>query len=338
MEWKLFRKEFDVVLEEFFKQKLEKLQTYFADKSIWGMLEYIHIYAKWGKRFRPYMVYIRYMLCGGCESKKDIMTIWLVNELIHLIALIHDDIQDKWTTRHHADTYHIHLWKTLGDDHHGMSQAIAIWDLLHGRANEILCMKVQNPQAQQIMHSMVEEVIYGQMIDIYFSHDKSSRTATEIASKDHLKSGQYTFQKPMLFWASLAWADDAQLAEIAQIGKKIGIAFQMRDDVLDWVEDDEGKTKLSDIQEWNQTIVMSMFAQAMGKQKFSDFDTYRWRVLSADEKVYVAEQFATYDIYALAAEQVNGLLDEVEELFGKMWWLDDTYREYFVGICGMLRL
>ena len=185
---------------------------------------------------------------------------------------------------------------------------------------------------------MVEEVIYGQMIDIYFSNDKTSRTATDIATKDHLKSGQYTFQKPMLFWASLAGASDETLTQIARIGKKIGIAFQMRDDVLDRVEDDEGKTKLSDIQEWNQTVVMTMFAQAMSEEAFAQFDIYRWKELSDDEKIYVAEQFAKYDIYSLAAGKVNTLLDEVEEMFGEMTWLDDEYREYFVGICGMLRL
>jgi len=50
---------------------------------------------------------------------------------------------------------------------------------------------------------MLNEVVVGQMLDIDFSHRSEMRSAVDIANKDHLKSGQYTFQKPMMIGASL---------------------------------------------------------------------------------------------------------------------------------------
>ena len=99
---------------------------------------------------------------------------------------------------------------------------------------------------------MIEEVILGQMIDV-------DMTITEPASlelidkKNKYKTASYTFVRPMVTWAILAWASEKVQQQIADLGLHLGLAFQMRDDLLDLTGGDKTKSLFSDVQEGQQT-------------------------------------------------------------------------------------
>lgn len=211
-----------------------------------------------------------------------------------------------------------------------------VGDLVYTRAlqeaQQLLC---DHPKAHKIVFTMLNEVVIGQMLDVHFSTSTDAlRTKEEISDKDHLKSGQYTFQKPMMIGASLAGIDD--LTDIEALGKNIGIAFQMRDDLLDRIPNNEGKTKMSDIQEGNQTIVMSVCRESYDEAALKRLEDARGKQLSDDELSLLQEDFSNFAIHEKVSEAINDLLDVVETDFHALVPESESKKD-FLGVVGLLR-
>ena len=86
------------------------------------------------------------------------MHISLINELIHVFALIHDDIVDKGETRHHIPCYHKHLATYYQDDYMGVGQAMLVGDLIYAWTIQEL-VAIENTQARTIIADMIEKVV-----------------------------------------------------------------------------------------------------------------------------------------------------------------------------------
>ena len=78
-----------------------------------------------------------------------------------------------------------------------------------------------------------------------------------------LKTSYYTVIGPMVCGLLLAGGDKKKIEDITSFGEKIGIAFQIQDDILGIYSDEMGKVKGSDIKEYKQTI---LFAHAMNTE------------------------------------------------------------------------
>jgi geranylgeranyl diphosphate synthase type I len=115
MERKQFKQVFNQRLEEFLDEKIDNLRPYFFDEKLEMMITYLKEYVGGGKRFRPYLVFLFYKLMGG--EKSDIFQTVLSIELIHIFALIHDDIADKGIQRHGIDAYHVYTSKLISNEH-----------------------------------------------------------------------------------------------------------------------------------------------------------------------------------------------------------------------------
>ena len=333
MNLQAYKAHFDTALESWLESKLESVRGYFPDDETFDLLTYLRPYVDHGKRFRPYMVYLRYSLYGW-EDVEYITQVGIVSEMIHIFALIHDDICDQGTMRHQIPTYHQHLATTYDDTHIWLSQAMLVWDLVYTRALQEACTVLTGTHAHQIVMDMLNEVVIGQMLDIDYSHTQQLKIPEQIATKDHLKSGQYTFQKPMMIGASLAGMTD--LDAVQDLWRKIGVAFQMRDDLLDWIPNSEWKTKMSDIQEWNQTVVMQACHEHFSEADFQTLRSARGTKLDEQSMQRLQTLFEAYHIQEHVQTQIGTLLDEVEQDFAEMW-LDTGYVEHFQQVIGMLR-
>lgn len=184
----------------------------------------------------------------------------MVFEILHSMALIHDDIIDKSPRRHNVDTVHEFITKKLGKKNRDTanSQAILVGDLVLARVYELLFSWYSIPQqqtnlAQQNVHAMIEEVILGQMIDVQMMTGQKVQKNL-IDKKNIYKTASYTFTRPLLTGAILAWADNKTLAHIKELGNNLGLAFQLRDDLKDILATETDKKIFSDIQEGQQTF------------------------------------------------------------------------------------
>jgi len=275
MDLATFKTTFDGILQTYVQEKIDQSKHLISDKKINKFIDYIDTFIfSGGKRIRPYGLRLTYMWFGG-ENEKAILNFGIIFELLHSMALIHDDIIDQAGKRHNALTVHSYVQTLLTGDnaaHVAEGQAILIGDLLLSRVYELRFKQHDFDdnlltEARQNVHSMIEEVILWQMIDVDMMISEPAALAL-IDKKNTYKTASYTFTRPMLTWAILAWASHEQQNLIKQLGNYMGMAFQMRDDYLDITFGDKTKSAFSDIQEWQQTYFTNyIFDKGTPEQK-----------------------------------------------------------------------
>ena len=149
-------------------------------------------------------------------------------ELLQTYLLIHDDWMDGDDTRRGGPTVHRMLGDQHGDPHLGASLAILAGDLACTYAWTLINRQSfphgRKQQGLELFARMHEEVILGQHLDLVHSHD--------VERMHDLKTASYTVRGPLLLGAVLGGGDDGALAALEAIGTSLGIAFQLRDDLL----------------------------------------------------------------------------------------------------------
>lgn len=261
MDLSSFKITFDGVLQTYIQNKIEQAQKIISDKKINTFIDYISTFIfSGGKRIRPYGLRVIYTWFGG-DNEKAILNFGIIFELLHSMALIHDDIIDQADKRHNALTMHSYIQTLLkggpNAKHIAEWQAILLWDLLLSRVYELRYQQHDFPEnllweARKNVHSMIEEVILWQMIDVDMMISGPASLSL-IDKKNMYKTASYTFIRPMITWAILAGVSEEQKKLISELGKYMGLAFQMRDDYLDIIGGDKTKSTFSDIQEGQQT-------------------------------------------------------------------------------------
>lgn len=274
MDIKLFKEKFDIILKEYVEQKTNQAKILLSNERLNKYIEYIHNFLfSGGKRIRPYCMWLMYKGFGW-ESDQDSMKFAIVFELLHSMALIHDDIIDQAEKRHNVPTMHKYIATCFPEEkkHIWESQAILIWDLLFSWVYELWNKSHNFPehllnQARENLHSMIEEVILGQMIDVdMMAGDPANQELIE--KKNYYKTASYTFIRPMLSGAILANADQKDRELVKLLGKYLGLAFQLKDDMMDITFGDDTKSPFSDIQEGQQTYFTNyIFTYGTKEQK-----------------------------------------------------------------------
>jgi geranylgeranyl pyrophosphate synthase len=168
MDLSSFKTTFDGILETYVHEKIETSKQLINDKKINKFIEYIDTFIfSGGKRVRPYVLRLIYIGLGG-QNEKAILNFGIIFELLHSMALIHDDIIDQAKKRHNALTVHSYietlLETTPNATHVAEGQAILIGDLLLSRVYELRYKQHDFDEhllfeARKNVHSMIEEVI-----------------------------------------------------------------------------------------------------------------------------------------------------------------------------------
>lgn len=340
MQLTLFKKEFDILLEQYLNNRLSETKPYVFTNDLEQIYNFIIPYSQWWKRIRPYLVYLSYKL-HGWEDDALAMQTWIINELIHLFALIHDDITDEWTTRHNLPTYHIYNSTFLQDNANQWKNiALLVWDLILARAYQHLNSLPLGKTTTNLFHAMMHETVCGQIMDVYLSHSNQLFSKEIITKKDHAKSWRYTFKNPLLIGSSLIGTEPNPL--IAQIGELMWLTYQMRDDLFDIIDAHGDKTPFSDHHEWNQTFLLAhAFEQAtLAQQQF--LIKSRWKPCDTITQQQLLDIYTDTWTIDRAKQQINTnlaqctlLLDERQSTV-----TTDNYRyiTYFKEIISLLEL
>lgn len=257
MNLKDFKKEIDPLINEFIQNKIDGIPD---DKNLAFLkdyFEYLKIFLRDGKRIRPYMAFLTYQAFEG-KNSKDIIKLLVFIEIFHTFCLVHDDIIDNSTKRHGIDTLHEKIGKT-NSNKLGIPHAILIGDYLFAWSWEIIINSSLNPtlskDLMKLFSEMIEEVFLGQEIDVQITGEKI--VADRLIEKKTLyKTAGYSFVKPMLIGALLSGRLDKKTVKFCNdLGNALGVAFQVRDDLLDITSSFEGnKTTLSDVTNHQHTI------------------------------------------------------------------------------------
>ncbi len=280
---KEFKEVFDPILKNFIEQRLKKFSSNSSDNFIKDFIEYSEkLTLAGGKRIRPYIAYVMYAANGG-EDIENALKLFVSLEIFHNFALIHDDIMDKQYKRHGVDTIPAYVLKKLKEDKRtgdlenvANAQGILMGDLFFSWAMELFLGNENFPHknissAHNYFYKMVDEVCFGQILDI----DVTTRENVSdelITEKTRLKTSRYTFVRPMQIGAHLANPDNKMDNFCEDLGTRLGIAFQMQDDLLDIIGDPKllEKNILRDIAEHQHTFFTNyVFTNGTDNQKQS---------------------------------------------------------------------
>lgn len=240
-----------------------------------------------GKRVRPAFCTWGYVAAGGIcapEELKQLFTAAASLDLLHVSALIHDDVMDSSDLRRGRPAAHrqfeaLHAnagW--LGDAaSFGRAGAILLGDLLVMWSAQMLqgagLAQSALERALPIVEAMRTEVTCGQFLDIVAQAHPlrqeapaigSLRPGIELALDDasrvvEYKSARYTVQRPAQIGAALGGGDDQLYDALGAYGSPLGRAFQFRDDLLGVFGDTQvtGKPAGDDLREGKRTVLVA---------------------------------------------------------------------------------
>ncbi len=177
-------------------------------------------------------------------------------ELLQTYLLIQDDWMDGDLMRRGGPSVHAALGAVLGDAHLGASSAMLASDLSWNLAFEVVStIALPAPRVLATVRALValhQDVIVGQQIDMM-------GRAEDVEAMHALKTGSYTVRGPLTLGATLAGAPAATLAALDAYAAPVGVAFQLRDDLLGTFggPEDTGKPVGNDLRAGKRTAVLA---------------------------------------------------------------------------------
>jgi len=244
-----------------------------------------------GKRFRALFCYWGWQAVASDNTSLEIATDASIEhdlaavvtaaaalEVFHAAALVHDDIMDNSDTRRGNPSAHkrFELLHSEGEwlgngTVFGASAALLLGDLLLSWSDELLddaLRRLTQPEsalaARREYNTMRTEVTVGQYLDILEENSWRSSPEAELLPRAHrvivYKSAKYSVEAPLSIGGALGGGSLAQLAALREFGLPLGVAFQLRDDMLGVFGDPSvtGKPAGDDLREGKRTVLVAM--------------------------------------------------------------------------------
>jgi octaprenyl-diphosphate synthase len=207
-----------------------------------------------GKQMRPMFVLLMANICGGI-TERTYRGASLI-ELLHTATLVHDDVVDDANYRRGFFSVNA-LWKN--------KVAVLVGDYLLSRGL-LLCVENGDFDLLQIVSTAVREMSEGELLQI----EKARRLdITEEVYFEIIKQKTASLIASCCATGAKSAGAELKVVEKSKImGEKIGIAFQIKDDLFDYGIDDVGKPLGIDIKEKKMTLpLIYALKQADGSQR-----------------------------------------------------------------------
>ena len=178
-----------------------------------------------GKRIRPIIL----LLASECVGEIDDNTFAAACaiEFLHTESVIHDDIIDNETLRRQKDPFHIK---------YGYNTSVLTGDFVLGLILNIAS-RINNPRVTKNLATTAMMMSEGEVIE------GRLETSEDVTFDDYLKVIEYktatAFETASRLGAIISGGSEEEIESLADYGKNIGIAYQIRDDLLDWQNEDK---------------------------------------------------------------------------------------------------
>jgi len=257
----------------------------------------VHLAEAGGKRFRPLLTLLASEVGSGIN--REVVAAATGVELTHLASLYHDDVMDEALVRRGAPSAN-----ALYDN----STAILVGDLLFGTASSIIA--DLGPEAVKIQAQTFVRLCSGQIRDArpapdgvdpvdYYLQVLADKTGVLIAT-----SARYG--------AMFAGCDPVTVETLREYGERLGMAFQLADDLIDIASDpeDTGKTPGTDLREGKRTLPV-LFALASTDPADARLQELLRSDLRDEQSLAEAlELLRVHPAMDLAQEQTNAVAEE----------------------------
>jgi octaprenyl-diphosphate synthase len=206
-----------------------------------------------GKRLRPAIVYLTAAACN-LDISSQCHDFALLTELIHNASLFHDDVLDNAEKRRGR----LSTNRLLGNDN-----AVLIGDLLYIKALKLI-------ESQSICHRrMVTDTVL-QMIQSEITQGLNRHVTLEEQTYLSIIKGKTAALISLAgFLGACASKNKTWIDASRSYGEKLGIAYQVTDDLLDWTGSQTGKDQYSDIREGRITLPLILLLKTMNESEKS---------------------------------------------------------------------
>ena len=301
-----------------------------------------------GKLIRGVLVNLGYFLLkDNNEYSNDLA---LAYEIFQTGILVHDDIIDKDEKRRGVNTIHYenyNKYKSYNSEeakHLSNSIAICMGDLGLYEANRIISTSYKDdPNLSKVLinfNDTVLNTIKGEILDVILPFESKNigidNDLLEESIMDiyRLKTSHYTIIGPLSVGLILAGSDESKLKDISSFGEKVGIAFQIQDDVLGIYSDDIGKVVGSDIKEFKQTILYSHIAKT---EYLNELKEYYGKDIDTNSINKVREIFKKSGSLDYSINMMNKMYDESINELNSISWIDSDKKNILIGFVEYLR-
>jgi geranylgeranyl diphosphate synthase type II len=223
-----------------------------------------------GKRFRPELFGATYRAWGGADVEAA-ATVGAAIELLHTAFIVHDDVIDEDELRRgrpnvagaHARTARAAGVPERQAGQFGVTAGILAGDLALATSLKVVATcAVPVPTVARLLdlfHHVLLATAAGELADVWMSVQDEPSPLADVLTMEERKTALYSFALPMQAGAVLAGAPAAMVDAVGRVGRALGIAFQLADD-LDGVFGDvavTGKSSLSDLRAGKHTPLVA---------------------------------------------------------------------------------
>jgi octaprenyl-diphosphate synthase len=239
----LIKNEIGLVEAEFERQASSNIQVigYLGD----------YLRASGGKRIRPALLLLSNYAVGGNASEENVVRLATVMEMLHTATLVHDDIIDNAVTRRNRMSVNARF---------GNQSAVLMGDWLYMSAFEN-SLQERNLEILDILTGLTRKMTEGELIQL------TMLGRTDIAEIDYFnilrRKTAYLFSACCEIGAILGNASKEEQKALCNYGLNLGTAFQLADDVLDFIADEEilGKKAGADLLEGKLTLPLILLRE-----------------------------------------------------------------------------
>jgi geranylgeranyl diphosphate synthase type II len=245
----------------------------------------IHRAARGGKRFRPALVVATFESLGGDASTNGcVYPVAAAFELLHAAFLMHDDILDHDTMRRGVPNVsgefrsYASRWgaDASGAALVGDAAGLLAGDLLLHESQRLIALCPASDDERARLLDLLDEAVLvsaaGELADVAHSALDEEPAASDILAVTHDKTAVYSFAAPLRAGALLAGATPETETMLAQFGSRLGLAYQLVDDLIGAFGTDEqaGRPAGADLREAKQTALIALARATASWSEVSD--------------------------------------------------------------------
>ena len=263
-----------------------------------------HLVQAGGKRLRPLLTLISAQF--GDPDKFGIIEAAVVCELTHLATLYHDDVMDEAPLRRGVES---------ANNRWGNSVAILTGDYLFAKASDLLA--DLGPAAVRLQAKTFERLVIGQI-------NETQGSSTGVSAIDHYLNVVSDKTASLIatsarFGALLSGADERVVEVLTQFGEKVGIAFQIADDLLDVQSNstESGKTPGTDLKEGVPTLV-TLYAMNSTDPKDADLIERLKKPIADNEMDKTINELRNHKSVQEVKAYLRKIADEADELLSQL--------------------
>ncbi|GGR65541.1 geranylgeranyl diphosphate synthase type II [Nocardioides luteus] len=246
-----------------------------------------------GKRFRPALVVATHDALGG-DASEVAAEVGAAVELLHTAFVIHDDVIDDDHVRRGRPNVSGTFRALAGIDgadaeqagEYGLTAAILAGDLALAAAVRTVALSAAPAEVVERLLDLFDTAMHrtasGELADVRHSLDLAPATLAQSLTMEAQKTSAYSFALPLQAGAVLAGAEEETISRLGHVGRVMGVAFQLADDLIGVFGDParSGKSTTCDLRTRKQTPLL---VHARTTSAWPQISGYLGRELTDDE-------------------------------------------------------